>query len=90
MMSSKSRKWDRKIKKSLAQLFSFSRFRLWPFYPTGINIGSKQPQHILKQDEKQSEIRRVQSFGAMSGASAAKPHASGGLRAEKNSTEAAQ
>ena len=63
-------------------MFRFYSFRLWPFYPTGINIGSNRPQHVLKQAEKQSETRRVQSFGAKSGASAAKPHASGGLCAK--------
>ena len=49
---------------------------LWPFYPTGINIGSKRPQHVLKHAEKQSETRRVQSFGAKFGASEAKPSSS--------------
>ena len=61
------------------QIFRFSSFRLWPFYPTGINIGSKRPQHVLKHAEMQSETRRVQSFGAKFEASAAKPHASGPL-----------
>ena len=65
------------------QIFCFPSFGLWPFYRTGINIGSKRPQPLLKHAEKQSETRRVQSFGAKSGASAAKSHASGGLRAEK-------
>ena len=46
------------------QFFRFSSFRLWPFYPTGINIGSKWPQHVSKHAEKQSETRRVQNFGA--------------------------
>ena len=57
-------------KKSSAD-FPFSIFGFWPFYPTGINIGSKRPQLLLKHAEKQSETRRVQSFGAKSGASAA-------------------
>ena len=52
------------------QIFSFPSFRLLPFYPTGINIGSKRPQHVLKHAEVQSEARGVQSFGAKSGASA--------------------
>ena len=64
------------------QIFRFPSFRLCPFYPTGINIGSKRPQHVLKHAEKQEETRRVQSFGAKFGASAAKPHASGELRAK--------
>ena len=63
------------------QIFPFS-FVPPPFYPTGINIGSKRPQHVLKHVEKQAETRRVQSFGAKSGDSAAKPHANGGLRAK--------
>ena len=54
------------------QIFRFPSFRLCPFYPTGINIGSKRPQHVLKHVEKQAETRRVQSFGAKFGASAAK------------------
>ena len=45
------------------QIFRFPSFRLCPFYPTGINIGSKRPQHVLKHVEKQAETRRVQSFG---------------------------
>ena len=53
------------------QIFRFPSFRLCPFYPTGINIGSKRPQHVLKHVEKQAETRRVQSFGAKFGASAA-------------------
>ena len=52
------------------QIFRFPSFRLCPFYPTGINIGSKRPQHVLKHAEKQAETRRVQSFGAKFGASA--------------------
>ena len=64
------------------QIFRFSSFRLWPFYPTGINIGSKRPQYDLKHAEKQSETPRVQSFGAKSGANVAKLHASGGPRAK--------
>ena len=63
------------------QIFRFPSFRLCPFYPTGINIGSKRPRHVLKHVEKQAETRRVQSFGAKFGASAAK-HASGELRAK--------
>ena len=59
-----------------------NRFRLWRFYHTGINIGSKRPQHALKHAEKQSERRSVQNFGAKSGASAVKQHASGTLRAK--------
>ena len=43
------------------QIFRFPSFRLCPFYPTGINIGSKRPQHVLKHAEKQAEIQRVQS-----------------------------
>ena len=82
MMSPKSRKWEQKFKKNWVQIFHFSSFRLWPFYPTGINIGSKRPQLLLKHAEKQSETRLVQSFGAKSGYSAAKPHASGGRRAK--------
>ena len=70
MLSPKSRKRDQKIKKNSAQIFRFSSFRLWPFYPTGIKIGSKWPQHVLKHAEMQSETRGVQSFGAKSGASA--------------------
>ena len=54
------------------QIFRFPSFRLWPFSPTGINIGSKRPQLLLKHADKQSETRRVQSFGAKSGASARK------------------
>ena len=50
------------------QIFRFPSFRLCPFYPTGINIGSKRPQHVLKHAEKQEETRRVQSFGAKFGA----------------------
>ena len=61
MMSSISRKRDQKIKTKLSAALRFSSFRLWPFYPTGINIGSKRPQHVLKHAEKQSETRRVQS-----------------------------
>ena len=68
MMSPKSRKRDQKIKKH--QIFRFFSFRLWPLYPTGINIGSKRPQLLLKHAEKQSETRCVQSFGAKSRASA--------------------
>ena len=64
------------------QIFRFPSFRLCPFYPTGINIGSKRPQHVLKHVEKQAETRGVQSFGSKFGASAAKPHASGELRAK--------
>ena len=64
------------------QIFRFPSFRLCPFYPTGINIGSKRPQHVLKHVEKQAETQGVQSFGAKFGASAAKPHASGELRAK--------
>ena len=64
------------------QIFRFPSFRLCPFYPTGINIGSKRPRHVLKHVEKQAETRRVQSCGAKFGASAAKPHASGELRAK--------
>ena len=82
MMSPKSRKWDQKIKKLSADFPFFRVFVCGPFYPTGINIGSKRPQLLLKHAEKQSETRRVQSFGAKSGASAAKPHGSGGLRAK--------
>ena len=70
------------LKKNWVQIFRFSSFRLWSFYPTGINIGSKRPQLLLKHAEKQSGTRRVQSFGAKSGASAAKLHASGGLCAK--------
>ena len=51
------------------QIFRFSCFRLWAFYPTGINIGSKRPHLLLKHAEKQSETRRVQSLRAKSGAS---------------------
>ena len=43
------------------QIFRFPSFRLCPFYPTGINIGSKLPQHVSKHAEKQAETRRVQS-----------------------------
>ena len=43
---------------------------------------SKRPQNALKHAEKQAETRRVLSFGAKSGASAAKPHTSGGHRAK--------
>ena len=68
-MSPKSRKWDQKNRKNLSAAFRFSSFPLWTFYPTGINIGSKRPQHVLKHAKKQSETRRVQSFGAKSGAS---------------------
>ena len=50
-------------------MFCFSGSRLWPIHPTGINIGQSGPQHVLKHAEKQSETRRVQSFGAKSGAS---------------------
>ena len=46
------------------QIFRFPTFCLCLFYPTGINIGSKRPQHVLKHAEKQAETRRVQSFGA--------------------------
>ena len=78
-MSPKSRKRDQKIKKwretSVYPVF----FCVWPLYNTGDEIGSKAPQHVLKQAEMQPEIARVQSFGAKSGAIAAKPHASGGL-----------
>ena len=42
-------------------MIRFSSFRLWPFYPTGVNIGSNRPQHVLKHAEKQPETRRVQS-----------------------------
>ena len=62
--------------------FRFSSFRRWPLYPTGINTESKRPQLLLKHAGKQSETRRVQGSGAKSGAGAAKPHASGGLRAK--------
>ena len=63
-------------------MIRFSSFRLWPLYPTDVNIGSNRPQHVLKHAEKQSETRRVQRFGAKSGASRAIPYASGGLRAK--------
>ena len=56
--------------KKLSAALRFSSFRLWPFYHIGINIRSKRPQHVLKHVEKQSETRRMQSFGAKSGASA--------------------
>ena len=58
-----------KNRKKLSAVFPLPSFHLWPFYPTGINISSKRPQHVLKHAKKQSETRRVQSFGAMSGAS---------------------
>ena len=61
----------------------FSGFRLWPLYPTGIKIGSKCTCNVFELTEMQSGTRGVQSFGAKSGASAAKPHASGRLRARK-------
>ena len=48
-----------KNQKKLVQIFRFSSFRLWPFYPTGINIESKRPQLVLKHAEKQSETRRA-------------------------------
>ena len=51
--------------------FQFSFLAL--LYLIGINIGSERPKHMLKHAEKQSETRRVQSFGAKSGARAAKP-----------------
>ena len=62
--------WSGNFLKMSAE-FRFSIFRLWPFHITGIKIGSKRPQLVLKHTEKQSETRRVQSFGAKSGASAA-------------------
>ena len=40
-------------------IFSFCRFfqeREFLYYPTGIKIGSKWPQHVLKNAEVQSEI----------------------------------
>ena len=58
------------------QIFRLFRFRLRSFYPIGINIGSKQPQLLLKHAEKQSDTRRVQSFGAKSGAGVANPQPS--------------
>ena len=67
------------------QIFRFPSFRLCPFYRTGINIGSNRPQHVLKHAEKQAETRRVQSFGAKFGASAAKSLASGELCAQPSS-----
>ena len=59
MMSLKSRKRDQKNSKKLAQNFRFSCFLVWPLYNT-------------EQAELQPETPRVQSFGAKSGASAAK------------------
>ena len=61
----------KKSKNNQVQIFRFSSFRLWPFYPTGINM------LLLKHAEKQSDTTR-----AKSGASAAKPHASRGLHAK--------
>ena len=48
------------------QIFHFPSFRFCPFYPTGVNIGSKRPRNVLKHAEKQAETQRVQSFGAKS------------------------
>ena len=73
-MAPKSKKRDQK---KLAQNFRFSCFLVWPLNHIGNN-----PWHVLKQVELQPETPRVQSFGAKSGASATKPHASGGLRAK--------
>ena len=70
------------------QIFHFPSFRFWHFYPTGVNIGSKRSQNVWKHAEKQSETRRVQSFGAKSGANAAKPHASVEVHAKNCSHEA--
>ena len=47
--------------------FQFSQYS---FIATGIDIGSKRPQHVLKHAEMQTETLGVQSFGAKSGASA--------------------
>ena len=54
------------------QTSSFSGFRLWSLYPTGIKVELKWLYHVLKHAEIQSETRGVQGFGAKFGASAAK------------------
>ena len=73
MMSSKSRKWDQKIKKISAAFpfFQFSFVALLSHWYQ-INIGAKRPQHVLKRAEMQSETRSQQSFGANSVASVAR------------------
>ena len=66
-----------KNQKKMSADFPFFQYSfVAPFYPTGINIGTKRPQHVLKHAERQSETRRVQMFGAKSGAIASGPQPS--------------
>ena len=67
-----SEKRDQKNIEKLVQNFRFFCFLLWPLYNTGDKIRSKGPYHVLTQAELQQETQRLQSFGAKSGASAAK------------------
>ena len=67
---------QKKNQKKIERSFSvFPVFVCGPFIPLVSSLD-------LKHAEKQSKTPRVQSFGAKSGARAAKPHASGGLRAK--------
>ena len=70
-MSSKSKKWDQKIQKKLSAHFPFFQFSFVALSSHWYQHWVKAAQHVLKHAEKQSETRRVQCFGAKSGASAA-------------------
>ena len=67
MMSSKSKKMGPKNQKNERSFSVFPVVALLSWYQHWV----KAAQHVLKHAEKQSETRRVQSFGAKSGASAA-------------------
>ena len=63
----KIKKTGPKNQKKSEQISRFSSFRLGPLYSTGIKIGSKWPQHVLKHAEMQSETRGVQGFRSQCG-----------------------
>ena len=77
------KKPGQKIQKKLNA--GFQIFRLWPLHSTGIMIGPQWPYHVLKHAEMRSETRGVQDFGATSGISASKRHASGRIFAKNQS-----
>ena len=71
-----------KNQKRLSAGFLFFQFSFVALLSHWYQHWVKAAQFLLKHAEKQSETRRVESFGAKSGASAAKPHASGERRAK--------
>ena len=76
--------------KKLSADFLFFQFSFVALLSHWYQHWVKAAQHVLKHAEKQSETRRVQSFGPKSGASAAKPHANGGLAQKWASAPPAQ